>query len=116
MFTIHLNNLRFFSFHGLYEEERILGNEYEVNAEVTIAAKEHVTAINQTVDYVKIYDIIKQRMAIPAPLLETVAQDLAQLIYDTDKRIISILVNIKKVYPPIASFSGNISVSYKKDF
>jgi len=116
MFTIHLNNLRFFSFHGLYDEERILGNEYEVNAEVTIAAKEQVTALHQTVDYVKIYDIIKQRMAIPANLLETVAQDLAQLIYDADNRIVSIHINIKKVYPPIASFSGNIGVSYKKDF
>jgi dihydroneopterin aldolase len=116
MFTIHLNNLRFFSFHGLYEEERILGNEYEINAALTLTAKEQVTALSQTVDYVKVYDIIQQRMKIPTALLETIAQELAQLIYDADKRIISIHIDIKKLYPPISSFSGNIGVSYKKDF
>ena len=34
MITIHLHHLIFFACHGLHEEEKILGNEYEVNAEV----------------------------------------------------------------------------------
>ena len=116
MFTIHLHNLRFFSFHGIYEEERILGNEYEVNASVTFIENEPVTTLPQTIDYVKIYDIIKQRMDIPIPLLETMAQDLAQQVYDADNRITSISIDVKKLYPPITNFQGSVGVSYKKDF
>ncbi|MGC4103505.1 dihydroneopterin aldolase [Ferruginibacter sp.] len=116
MFTIHLNNLRFFAFHGLYQEEKILGNEYEVNAEVTLVTHEAVTELHQTINYVKIYDIIKQRMQTPTALLETVAQELTDDIYSSDKRITSIYINIKKVYPPIAAFRGSVGVSYKKDF
>jgi dihydroneopterin aldolase len=116
MFTIHLHHLKFFSFHGIHDEERILGNEYEVNADVTVKATETVTALHQTVDYVKIYNIIKQRMNIPTALLETVAQDLAQLLYDADNRITSININVKKVSPPIKNFKGSVAVSYKKDF
>ncbi len=116
MFTIHLANLKFFSFHGLYEEERILGNNYEVNVDVTFAEKELITTLDQTIDYVKVYNIIMQRMGIPTALLETVAQDLAQNIFDVDNRITSINISIKKINPPIAAFKGNLGVSFKKDF
>lgn len=116
MFTIHLHNLNFFSFHGIHDEERALGNDYEVNIDVTFTSNELIKALQQTVDYVKIYKIIKQRMNIPTPLLETVAQDLAQQIYDGDNRITSININVKKVFPPIKNFKGSVAVSYKKDF
>ena len=116
MFTIHLHNLKFFSFHGLHEEEKILGKEYDVNADVTFEENGAVNRLHQTIDYVKIYDIIKQRMHTPTHLLETVAQDLAQLIYNVDNRITSIHISIKKLHPPIAAFEGNVGVSYKKDF
>ncbi|MFM2326021.1 MAG: dihydroneopterin aldolase [Bacteroidota bacterium] len=116
MFTIQLNNLKFFSFHGLHEEERVLGKEYEINVAVTFTETGAITTLGQTIDYVKVYSIIKQRMNIPTALLETVAQDLAQLIYTADKRITSISISIKKMHPPIIAFTGNVGVNYKKDF
>jgi 7,8-dihydroneopterin aldolase/epimerase/oxygenase len=116
MFTIHLNNLKFFSFHGLYQEERILGGQFEVDVAVTCKEDKRITEIQQAVDYVKVYAIIKQQMEIPTPLLETVAQDLAEKIYRGDNRITSISISIKKTHPPIAAFMGTVGVSYKKDF
>ncbi len=116
MFTIHLSNLKFFSFHGVHPEERILGGAFEVNATVTFKEDKRIEDLQQTVNYVKIYDIIKLQMAIPTPLLETVAQDLAEKIYIADNRITSINISIKKTHPPIAAFIGTVGVSYKKDF
>lgn len=116
MFTIHLANLKFFSFHGVHEEERVLGGEYIVNAEVDFPADFSVTVLEQTIDYSKIYEIIKQRMRKPTALLETVAQDLAHCIYAMDSRIASINISITKVNPPIQQFRGSIAVRYKKDF
>lgn len=116
MFTIHLTNLKFFSFHGVHEEERVLGGDYVVNAEVSFAAEYPVTVLEQTIDYSGIYELIKQRMRKPTALLETVAQDLAHAVYALDKRIASISISITKVNPPIQQFRGSIAVSYKKDF
>ena len=96
MFTIHLNNLKFFAMHGLHAEEKVLGNEFEVNAVISFEEKGTITAMHQTIDYVKVYAIIKQRMDMPTALLETVAQDLAQQIYEADKRATSITISIKK--------------------
>ena len=116
MFTINLHNLIFFSFHGMHEEEKILGNDYEVNVQLSFYAGEKITALEQKINYASVYEIIKQKMAIPTMLLETVAQELAQKIYDHDNRIKNISVSIEKKNPPIPNITGTVSVSYKKDF
>jgi dihydroneopterin aldolase len=116
MLTIHLNNLQFHSFHGVHDEERILGNAFEVNVAVTIDGSAPVTSLQQTVNYELLYAIIVQRMGIPTALLETVAQDLAQLIHVTDHRIRSITVAIQKKYPPLIAMQGTVGVTYKKEF
>jgi 7,8-dihydroneopterin aldolase/epimerase/oxygenase len=116
MFSIHLNNLKFFAYHGVYAEEKILGGYFEVNTVVDFKEQENITTLEQTIDYTKIFDVIKQRMAQPTALLETVAQHLADLIYAVDRRIIGIDIKITKLHPPIEQFSGNLSVSFKKVF
>ncbi|MGG9972142.1 dihydroneopterin aldolase [Ferruginibacter sp. SUN002] len=115
MLSIHLNKLKFHSFHGMHEEEKVLGNELELNITVLVRNEEKIVSLKQTVNYVTLYEIIKQRMDKPTPLLETVAQDLADLITAFDNRISSVDINIKKLNPPIHNFHGQISVSYKKE-
>ena len=115
MLSIHLNKLKFHSFHGMHEEEKILGNELELNITVLVQSDEKIVSLKQTVNYVTLYEIIKQRMDTPTPLLETVAQDLAEMICSFDDRIKSVEINIKKLNPPIHNFHGQISVSYKKE-
>ena len=116
MFTINLHNLIFYSFHGVYEEERILGNSYEVNVVISFNTNEQITALEQTINYEMVYQIIKQRMLIPTALLETLARDLVQEIYNSENRIKSISVSIEKKNPPIKNMEGSVSVNYKKDF
>lgn len=116
MFTIHLSKLQFHSFHGVHDEERVLGNAYEVNVELMIDAEEPVTSLDHTVNYESVYAVIVQRMKVPTSLLETVAQDLANLIYAADSRIKSIVVNIQKKYPPLATIQGHVGVTYKTSF
>ena len=93
-----------------------MGNEFEVNAAVTIAAGEKIQRLSQTVNYVLIYEMIKKRMAVPAPLLETLAQELIEEIYLHDKRIESISISIKKLHPPIENFTGSVGISLVKHF
>ncbi len=116
MFTIHLHHLKFFCYHGLHAEEKILGKNYEVNTDITFFENGSITRLHQTIDYAKVYEIIKQRMNKPTALLETVAQDLAQLIYKADNRITAISISIKKLHPPLAQFEGHVGVSYKREF
>lgn len=116
MFTINLHNLHFFAFHGVHPEEKILGNTFIVDVQISLPGEEPVTKLEQTVDYVTVYEIIKKRMLEPAALLEILVQDLAQKISTLDERIRSISITITKKDPPIPNMEGSVSVNYKKDF
>ncbi len=116
MFTINLHNLSFYAYHGVYAEEKILGNHYVVNVVISFEPKDPVDTLEQTINYEKVYGIIKQRMAVPADLLETLAQEMALAIYHFDNRCTSISVSIEKKDPPIKNMEGSVSVIYKTVF
>ena len=116
MFTIHLNNLIFHAYHGLYKEEKVLGNDFEVNVEVTFDVKQEIININQTVDYVSLHSIIKKVMDSPTELIETVVQEIASQIKLFDTKITSVKVSVKKLNPAVASFIGTVGISYTQVF
>lgn len=116
MLTIHLQQLKFFAYHGLYEEEKIAGNNFEMDIAIEMPEQENISAIEQTLDYTKVYEIVRTRMSVPTPLLETLAQETAELIYLADNRIKSISLSVKKLSPPIKDFKGSVGVTVKKVF
>ncbi len=116
MYTIHLHNLSFYSYHGLHEEERIIGNTFEVSVDIYIGDIPSVTNINDTLNYVDAFHIVKERMSIPTPLLETIAEDIVHSLQLLDKRIKEINITIKKKHPPISHFAGSVGITLKKTF
>ena len=116
MLTIQLHHLQFHSFHGMFKEENILGNTFEVNLDVSFAAAEKILTLHQSVDYVSIYAIVKEVMDVPTQLLETVVQEIAERLYSFDKKIKFVVISIKKLNPPMSNFQGTVAVSYTKEF
>jgi 7,8-dihydroneopterin aldolase/epimerase/oxygenase len=116
-FTIQLRDLRFFANHGLHEEERLAGTTFLVDVDVTAAArKEMVTKIDDTMDYVKVYAIVKKFMQQPTPLLETLCMLIADDIHQEFPSAERVSITITKLSPPITNFSGSVAVSYTKAF
>ncbi len=115
MFSIHLDKMKFFAHHGLHDEEGITGTEFEVQVNISFDA-EKVESLHDTVNYVTVYEIVKQKFLHPARLLETLAQDIVAEIRKTDVRIMSINITIHKINPPICNFTGSVGVSFSKSF
>lgn len=116
MITIHLNKLLFFSHHGVHEEETIVGTEFEMNVAISFNETEKIVSLDQTINYVVVYNIIKEHMKKPSRLLETVAMQVADDIYKIDNRIKTINISISKLNPPINNFTGNVGITYNKEF
>src|SRR5882757_2033114 len=96
--TVELSHLRFFAFHGLYAEELKTGNEFEVNAKVSFnSGKELITRLRDTINYVRLYNIIHEVMQHPEPLLETVAMKVAAEIHKELPPISSVEIQIIKL-------------------
>lgn len=117
MITIHLYNLSFFAHHGVYEEERLLGNEFTVNADVRFHEEDPaITVLSQTINYTSVFEIIKQRMLIPTPLLETIVMDIGNTIYEKYNYVRHIHITLKKKHPPVEKLQGEVGVSWYKEF
>ena len=116
MYTIHLDHLEFFAHHGLYEEERILGNKFVVSVDVDFESNPIITSISDTIDYTVIYEIIKNRMLIPTDLIEVVAEDIISSIHQKFAQVKQIKISIQKTSPPVIGFKGNVRVSLQKNF
>ena len=117
MITVQLHDLFFHAYHGVHEEEKVLGNEYIVDCSVQFYESTPViTHIDETVNYALIYELIKKRMSIPTLLLETVAMEIGNEIIKNYKDLKSIDVSIRKMHPPIEGIRGSVGVTWHKIF
>ncbi|HEV7780135.1 MAG TPA: dihydroneopterin aldolase [Chitinophagaceae bacterium] len=117
LITIELKQLRFFAFHGLYEEEKRTGNEFEVNLSVGYTpAAGTITGLQETVNYASMYALLKTEMQKPRELLETFVMEMTELMHASFPIIKRVSIEITKLQPPIARFNGTVGVRYSKEY
>ena len=114
MYTIHLHQLEFFSHHGVYAEETLLGNKFQVSMDVYTDLKDPIGSVQETIDYSVIYSIIQRHMNQARPLLEEVAASITDDVLLISPRITSITITIKKMHAPISQFKGEVGVSFTR--
>lgn len=115
--TITLNDLRFYGYHGLFPEEKIIGNEFQVDVEVSFQpAPMIISEISATINYAEVYRLIKNRMEVPTELLETLAMSITESIQQQFSSVTQISIHIRKMHPPMAFFEGNVGVRYVRSF
>ena len=116
-FEIKLENVRMFAHHGVFEHERRDGNEFEVNVSLNYKVAEpnklNEDELGNTVSYVDLWDVVKEEMVQPRKLLETVASSIVEKMKEKFPSASRIECKITKINPPIPSFTGTTSVSYR---
>lgn len=113
MLKIELTDLKFHGYHGVHEEEKKTGGNFEVNLVVYFEPKNlPVLHLDETVDYSKLYELVKQRMSKPTKLIETIATEIAEEILDSFDAVQEVSVGVKKLNPPIPFFNGHVSAVY----
>lgn len=117
MMTIHLENLKFFGYHGLYEIEKNEGNHFEMNLLISFRLpKEIITHIDQTVNYAAVYELVSEEMKRPRELLETFLGELAELIHQKFPQVITFDATLYKLTAPIPDLTGRVGVRLHREF
>lgn len=116
-FTIEVNDMRLYANHGVMEQERLVGNEFEVTVHLVLDSDAEFGAddLESTVNYATVCDVIRWVMASPADLLETVCQRLAEALCREFSLVVSGMVRVAKLTPPIAGVQVS-SVAVKMEF
>lgn len=112
---IYLNDLMFNGFHGVYPAEKIIGNTFKVDVRIQLTPTTHrIEQLDQTIDYVQVYQLIQQIMAVPTPLLETIVSNIADQILVEHPIATSIFVKITKQQLSVPFFEGTTAVSIER--
>ncbi len=116
MGIIEIEGMKFYAFHGHFEAEQIVGNEFSLDLRVETECK--TAAISDNLDdalnYQIAYEIVKQEMAKPSKLLENVAQRILNSLYDHYTTIIKATVKISKMNPPMGGEIKKVSVTLSR--
>ena len=114
--TVELTGLRFFAYHGVHKEEAILGNHFELEAFISQDNPDSpITSIEETINYVAVYNLLKEEMGIRQALLETCVMRMADRLFAEFPRIDKVTITLRKLMPPIEGFEGKVGVSYTRD-
>ncbi|MEN7549111.1 dihydroneopterin aldolase [Rapidithrix thailandica] len=116
MIKIALKGLEFYAYHGFYEEERKMGNRFEVDMTVwaavgDITVFEEDNHLDYTVNYEEIHRIISKVMSTPTMLLETLASRILKGVLHELPKIHKAEVTVKKMNPPLGGVTHHVEVT-----
>jgi len=114
--TIKVENIRVFANHGCLKEETAIGSDYRVDLEVKADLKKSSKSdeLRDTVDYVFLNKVVREEMAIPSKLLETVAKRILNRVFSEQSLITKATVAVSKINPPIGGDVEMVTIKMTK--
>lgn len=116
LYIVSLKALEIYAYHGVSDEEQVVGHRYSFDLEASV----HGTAtetdrIEDTVSYVALARIV-QGVATGEPqrTLERLASIIADRVLELDPRILSVEVRAKKLLPPMPFVIAEAAVNLRK--
>jgi dihydroneopterin aldolase len=113
-FSIQLNDMEFYAFHGVHPREQRAGNLFLVDVRLTIRAQEPAWTANHlesTFNYETAWQIVSTYMQEPQKLLETLVIQMHNALINLPE-VDSAWVRIRKTNPPFPGKCHSVSVSF----
>lgn len=110
---IYLNNLKFYAYHGLFQEEKTLGQRFRVDLILfsDLSRAEKSGRMEDSVHYGEAYETVKRVMEGPSvELLEELSGKVAQAILKDFKLVDEVMVRLVKPDPPIPGHYDSVAI------
>lgn len=111
MARILLEGMEFYAYHGVLEEERIIGGKFivDISFEVNISKAAKSDNIGETVNYQEIYDVVKNEMLVSSKLIEHVGNRILEAVKNKFP-VSDIQLKVSKLRPPVNGIVNKVSV------
>lgn len=114
--TVRIRNAVFYAHHGVMKEEHRIGGRYEVDVSMDINFEKAASsdALEYTVDYEKIYGVIRETVtANTFFLIERLAFLIARRVLDAASVIEEVEVTVRKSNPPVGGPCDSAEATYR---
>lgn len=113
MDKIYINNLEFIGFHGVFPEEKKLGQKFLVSLELTVDTREagKTGDLSKSVHYGLVaQDVEKLFLEKSVDLIESCAEEIAEMILKKYELVKEVKVTVKKPWAPLQMHFENVAV------
>lgn len=113
--SIHIRGLRIYAYHGVEEQETLVGNMFEVSVSLRFPC-EHVMRTDRldlTINYADIVALIKEEMQFPSKLLEHVVFRIYESITHRYIQVEGGSITILKLQPPIPCEVASVGFTFE---
>ncbi|AVQ17780.1 MAG: 2-amino-4-hydroxy-6-hydroxymethyldihydropteridine diphosphokinase [Fusobacterium mortiferum] len=113
MDKIYINNLEFIGFHGVFSEEKKLGQKFLVSLELTVDTREagKTGDLTKSVHYGLVaQDVEKLFLEKSIDLIETCAENIAEMVLKKYELVKEVKVIVKKPWAPLQMHFENVAV------
>ena len=111
--SIILDNLKFYAYHGVLEQERKVGGKYSVDVRLDVKNAENAIyndELEGTINYADVYNLIKAEMQEPSSLLEHIAGRIIEKLFCKFPTIEFAEIKICKRNPPMGADCDGASI------
>lgn len=111
MFTISLHKVRISAPVGLYPQELVLGNQFEVD--IDVQSEKSSLEKGYFVDYTVLNDIIQNAFLSKETTLEIVVRKIHEAAFTAFPFILKVKVSLRKMTPPMQGNMAYAQVVYE---
>jgi dihydroneopterin aldolase/2-amino-4-hydroxy-6-hydroxymethyldihydropteridine diphosphokinase len=118
MYTIHIDDLEVYAYHGVLDEEKSLGQKFLISAEMVLNDFSNCNDdIDKCVNYADVAKLIhKIAQETTFNLIETLAETIAERVLLDYYKVRSIKVKVSKPSAPIPMHFSNVSVQIERSW
>ena len=112
-----MENMVFYGYHGVLQEEKVLGQKFYIDAELYLDLKQagQTDDLNHTVSYAMVYETIESIMTKEKfDLLEALSHKICGQILLSFEKIETVILKIKKPSAPVAGNFDYFAVQIKR--
>ncbi len=113
MESIEINNIRIYARHGVGEQERNVGNTFEVSVRLDcdLSRSMESDSVCDTINYAEVIELVKEEMSHPSQLLEHVAGRLRSSIIERYPTVRGGMIRVAKLVPPVSAQLASVAIT-----
>ena len=117
MDKIYINNLEFIGFHGVFPEEKKLGQKFLVSLELIVDTREagKTGDLTKSVHYGLVaQDVERVFLEKSIDLIETCAENIAEMVLKKYELVKEVKVTVKKPWAPLQMHFENVAIEISR--
>jgi dihydroneopterin aldolase len=115
-YTMRIEGMELRARHGCYDVEREVGGNFVVDVALEVEDDGAAGAddVARTVNYVAVYELVREQMGVPSRIIENAAWRTLEAIVARFPQVLHAELTVAKLAPPMGGKAARVAVTLRR--